>query len=58
MKTLYRLEDVSISEEGTTPDLGALPSASIVLISVLGGVWIVISAYFVFIFIKSNLKNR
>ena len=54
---LYKLDQISISSNGKA-DLGPMPVSSIVLLSALGGVWILIGAYFVFDNIRKKKKMK
>ena len=45
--SLYRLDQTSSAGSSTT-DLGPLPAESIWLLSVIGGIWVLIGAYFIY----------
>ena len=53
-KSLYRLDQMSSSDRNTKDDLGPLPAGSVILLSVIGGTWIVIIAYFAVQFVKKK----
>ena len=44
---LYRLDQLS-GGSGSTKDLGPLPAQSVWLLSVIGGIWVLIGAYFIY----------
>ena len=54
---LYHLDQIETTE-GSSRDLGALPGASVALITVLIVVWVLIGAYFVFSLIRTKKKPK
>ena len=57
MTALFRLDDVSLSGGKAQADLGPMPKTSVILISVIGGIWLLIGAYFIYQFVKNKSKN-
>ena len=53
-KALYRLDQMSSADKGSKEDLGPLPAGSVILLSAIGGTWIVIIAYFAVQFAKKK----
>lgn len=45
-KSLYRLDQIAAADKDSRKTLGPLPTGSVVLLSAIGGAWIVIIAYF------------
>ncbi|MBQ8576876.1 MAG: extracellular solute-binding protein [Clostridia bacterium] len=57
--SLYRLDSAGgVSVSGDGEDLGPLPTASVILLSVLGGTWVCILAYLVRQKIKTRKKSE
>ncbi len=53
-KSLYRLDQMNSAGKGSKEDLGPLPAGSVILLSAIGGAWIVIIAYFAVQFAKKK----
>ena len=59
MSTLYHLEEISASEEGPSKiDFDGISKESTVLIAAVGGVWLILGAYFVFTLVKKHKKAK
>jgi multiple sugar transport system substrate-binding protein len=56
--SLYRLDNLSSSVASGKADLGPLPTGSVVLLSVLCGVWLLIIGYFAKTQIKQKKKSK
>jgi multiple sugar transport system substrate-binding protein len=54
IKALYRLDQMNSSGKNSKGELGPLPAGSVILLSAIGGTWIVIIAYFAVQFAKKK----
>ena len=55
MISLYRLDQIQ-ADSGTRAELGPLPSSSVALLAVLGGVWVLIGLYVLCEYLKTKKK--
>ena len=53
-KALYRLDQMNSAGKNSKGELGPLPAGSVILLSAIGGTWIVIIAYFAVQFAKKK----
>jgi hypothetical protein len=59
MSTLYHLEEISANEEGPSKiDFDGISMESTILISAVGGVWLILGVYLVFTLVKKNKKVK
>jgi multiple sugar transport system substrate-binding protein len=59
MSTLYHLEEISANEEGPTKiDFDGISKESTILIAAVGGVWLILGAYYAFILVKNKKKAK